>query len=107
MPKCRIDVGEGAIAECSSCEYATCYPRPHVIRFNEKWEADCPVCAPAHREGKIRPVLARTFATYIRAAWDFRHDNGAGFCRNLQAEAEKVRDIQKILRMDGTDGAGR
>ena len=107
MPKCRIDVGEGAIAECSSCEYATCYPRPHVIRFNEKWEADCPVCAAAHREGKIRPVLARTFATYIRAAWDFRHDNGAGFCRNLQAEAEKVRDIQKILRMDGTDGAGR
>lgn len=100
MPKCRIDVGEGAIDSCSGCEYATCYPKPHVIRFDEKWEADCPVCAAGHRQGRIRPVLARTFATYIRAAWDFRHDNGAAFCRNLQAEAEKVKDIQAILSMD-------
>lgn len=100
MPKCRIDVGEGAIAKCSACEYATCYPHPHVVRFDEKWEADCPVCAAGHRNGRIRPVLARTFATYIRSAWDFRHDGGAGFCGNLRAEAAKVADIKEILGND-------
>ena len=101
LPKCRIGIGAEAIASCSVCEYATCSPRPHVIRFDEKWEADCPVCAAAHRRGRIRPVLARTFATYIRSAWDFRHDGGAGFCKNLREEAAKVRDIKDILENDG------
>ena len=100
LPKCRAGIGAEAIAGCSVCEYATCYPRPHVIRFDEKWEADCPVCGGAHRSGRIRPVLARTFATYIRSAWDFRHDGGAGFCRNLREEAAKVRDIKEILEND-------
>ncbi len=100
MPKCRIDIGGKAIEKCSDCEYASCYPKPHIIRFDEKWEADCPVCAASHRDGRIRPIVARTFATYIRAAWDFKHDKGEGFCKNLRAEAAKVADIKTILDMD-------
>ena len=107
LPKCRIDVGADAVKACSVCDYASCYPHPHAVRFDDKWEADCPVCAASHRGGRIRPVLARTFATYIRSAWDFKHDGGAGFCGNLRAEAAKVADIKDILGNDKEQPLGR
>ena len=95
-PECRIDSGEHAIAACTGCEFAECSPKPQSFVFDEKWEIRCPVC----HKGRIKPVVARTFAAYIRAAWDFAHDNGAGFCRNLEAEARKVSEIKTILDMD-------
>ena len=98
--KCRVDTGVPAIESCGTCDYAACHPAPHAIRFDARWEADCPVCAAEGRRGRIRPVLARTFATYVRAAWDFRYDGGAGFCDNLADEAAKVDDIRKILESD-------
>lgn len=107
LPKCRIDVGADAVKACSVCDYASCYPHPHAVRFDDRWEADCPVCAASHRGGRIRPVLARTFATYIRSAWDFKHDGGAGFCGNLRAEAAKVADIKDILGNDKEQPLGR
>ena len=91
--------GKRAIKACGSCEYAECHPKPHVLSFNEKWEADCPVCG----KGTLRPIVARTFATYIRAAWKYEHDGGAAFCNNLLAEADKVADIKEILANDRTD----
>ena len=103
--RCRIDAFETAIASCSTCDEATCNPKPHVIRFDDKWEATCPVCkAEGTRSGgkigKIRPIVARTFATYIRSAWNFRHDGGRRFCENLTKEAAKVAGIKSILELD-------
>lgn len=81
---------------------ATCRPKPHVIDFDDRWEADCPVCKSisARKKGKLRPIVARTFAAYLRAAWDFNHDDGKGFCTNLLKEANKVTDIKLVLDAD-------
>lgn len=102
--RCRPHIGAEGITACSTCDWSTCSPRPYVIDFNENWEADCPVCRSQHMRirGKLRPVVARTFAAYLRASWDFQHDEGRSFCVNLLKEANKVTDIKLVL--DATDG---
>ena len=94
------EAGERAVRSCEDCGESTCSTNPHVIRFNERWEASCPVCRANGRRGRIKPVQARTFATYLRAAWDFRHDGGRAFCNNLGQEAKKVAAIKEILDND-------
>jgi hypothetical protein len=42
--KCRPYVRENAISACSKCSHSLCVPKPHVIDFDERWEAKCPVC---------------------------------------------------------------
>ena len=66
-----------------------------MINFNEKWEAECPVC-----KAKLKPVVARTFETYIRSAYTYQQDGGKSFCENLIKETEKVAEIQEILSND-------
>ena len=97
--ECRWGQGKDAIESCSRCDQAECYPRPHVLAFNDKWEAKCPSCG----KGTLRPIVARTFATYIRAAWKYEFDGGKAFCDNLLAEANKVADIKAILANDRTE----
>jgi hypothetical protein len=53
-----------------------------------------------NKKGRIRPVVARTFAAYLRASWDFTHDGGKAFCNNLLNEANKVSDIKMVLDAD-------
>jgi hypothetical protein len=96
--KCRPYVRENAISACSKCSHSLCVPKPHVIDFDERWEAKCPVCG-----GKIRPVVARTFAAYLRSSWNFTHDEGRAFCGNLLQEAAKVEDIKEVLDADMKD----
>ena len=100
--KCRPYIGTDGITPCSTCQYATCRPKPHVIEFDDRWEADCPVCKMmgGSKRGRIRPVVARTFAAYLRASWDFTHDGGRAFCKNLLNEANKVSDIKMVLDAD-------
>ncbi len=100
--KCRPYVGTDGISACSTCNYAICSPKPHVIEFDDRWEADCPVCRNLNmgKRGKLRPIVARTFAAYLRASWDFQHDDGRGFCTNLLREANKVTDIKLVLDSD-------
>lgn len=105
LPKCKItDIGAGQISGCSKCQYAECKPKPYVLEFNDKWEAECPSCREKRRRGgKLKPVVARTFATYIRESWKFEHDGGTSFCDNLDKEANKVLSIKQILEDDRTD----
>lgn len=100
--RCRPYVGTDGISACSTCDSALCSPKPHVIEFDDRWEADCPVCRSlsSRKRGKLRPIVARTFAAYLRASWDFSHDNGKGFCTNLLKEAKKVTDIKLVLDAD-------
>ena len=98
--KCRVGLGASSIKGCEACEYATCSPKPHVIDFDDKWEADCPVCAARGASGRLRPVVARTFETYIRSAFDYQQDGGRSFCDNLIKESNKVSVIQQILSND-------
>ncbi len=93
--RCRVGVGIDAISGCKTCENAGCTPKPHVINFNDKWEAECPVC-----KSKLKPVVARTFETYIRSAYTYQQDGGKSFCENLIKETEKVAEIQEILSND-------
>ena len=97
--QCRWGTGREAIEGCSTCDRAQCHPKPHVLAFNDKWEAACPACD----GGTLSPIVARTFAAYIRAAWKYEHDGGAAFCANLLAEANKVADIREILAKDKTE----
>lgn len=100
-PECRISTGPESIRTCMDCSHANiCKPRQQIISFDEKWEADCPTCREQGNRGKIKPVVARTFATYIRSSWDFSQDGGRGFCDNLLKEAKKVATIKAILDMD-------
>ena len=98
--KCRFGIDKDSIKQCSVCDYSECRPKPHVITFDEKWTARCPKCASEGIKGYLHPVVARTFAAYIRAAWDFKHDEGESFCANLEKEANKVAEIRKMLKMD-------
>ena len=100
--RCRPYVGTNGISACSTCDMAICRPKPHVIEFDEHWEAECPVCksVSSRKKGTLRPIVARTFAAYLRASWDFSHDNGKGFCDNLLKEANKVTDIKLVLDAD-------
>lgn len=98
--KCRFSDGktdkEASVSKCTGCPEATCYPNPGVIKFDNNWEAPCPVC---EGTGKLRPVVARTFPTYVRSLWDFRFDPNA-FCKNLRNEANRVASISEILEKD-------
>ena len=101
--KCKLTTnGVNAIRGCMNCMEASCFPRPHLIEFNDKWEADCPVCKANGYKGRLKPVVARTFETYIRSAFDYQQDGGKSFCNNLSKEAEKVSVIQEILSNDKT-----
>ncbi len=95
---CRFGTGENAIRGCRNCGESQCHPKPHVIRFNDKWEAKCPLCDDGR--AKLRPVVAKTFATYIRGAWNFDMDHGESFCANLTEEAKKAAQIKNILERD-------
>ncbi len=99
LEKCRLGTGKEAISACHDCDEANCSPKPHVISFDDKWEAVCPHCGERSRS-KIKPVMTRTFATYIRSAWEFKHDGGKAFCKNLEKEASNVEVIKKILDND-------
>ena len=96
----RIAPGADALAACSACDNATCFPRPGTIRFDGRWEADCPVCAASGRHGRLRRVTAHTFAAYLRAAWNFKGDR-VNFCYNLENEVKKGAEVRDVLRMDG------
>lgn len=101
-PRCRYGEGPEAIAACSTCNNTTCQPVPPMkLVFNEKWEAPCPICAAEGRRrgGKLVPVVARTFSSYVQALWNFHFDENA-FCDNLRAEAKKVATIRDILDND-------
>lgn len=95
----RIDSGAAATARCSTCESATCFPKPVAVNFDDRWEADCPVCAASGRSGRLRRVTAHTFAAYLRAAWNFKGDRSS-FCYNLEREVFKGAEVRNILRMD-------
>lgn len=106
LPQCKITgFGKEEIEACGECEYAGCSPKPYVLDFDEKWEADCPMpgCRGSRPRGRLRPVVARTFAAFITEAWKFTHDGGESFCRNLGAEAEKVSDVRRILETDAEE----
>ncbi len=98
--RCRYGVGRASIEACASCRNAECHPKPYTISFDDKWSAKCPICAQRGEKGVLYPVVARTFAAYMRASWDFKHDGGESFCNNLMKEASKVADIKAILSMD-------
>ncbi len=100
LAKCKIGSGVDAIRGCMNCGEASCFPKPHVVNFDDKWEADCPVCKSNGLKGKLKPVVARTFETYIRSAYDYQQDGGKSFCDNLAKESEKVSLIQEILSND-------
>lgn len=87
------------IKGCSKCEEATCRPKPHVIEFDEDWEAKCPACD----GGTLKKVSARTFAAYIQRLWNF-DGKGENFCESLHAEAKKVKEIKEILESDSMGG---
>ena len=75
--------------------------RPHILKFNEQWESPCPRCASEKRKGNIRPIIARTFAAFIRGLWSYsRKKEDDNFCEILLGESAKVAEIQDILAMD-------
>ena len=95
--KCKFGVYDNpqdAIESCSNCVYATCDPKPHVLRFDKNWEAECPKCGE-----RLKPIHSRTFATYVKELWNFRHDEYV-FCDSMTKEAKNVASIQKILEND-------
>ncbi len=103
--ECRFGTEMDDIFYCSTCQNATCNPKPHIIRFNDEWQADCPKCG-ERRHGKLVPIAAKTFATYINELWKFQMDNGAGFCDNLKQETDKVMEIKIILNDDSESNGG-
>ena len=98
--KCRLDFNMNSISSCSTCSEAKCSPKPHVLEFNNEWEAECPVCKQNEQEGVLKPVTTRTFETYIRQSFSYEQDGGKSFCTNLEKEVRKVKLIQKILSKD-------
>ena len=100
----RCSLLSDSIESCAQCDYSTCTPKPHRFTFDEKWVAPCPntTVGGTKCSGKLRPIVARTFAAYIRGAYAFR-DDGTSFCENLGKEADRVAEIQKVLTMDYVD----
>ena len=90
-----------AISSCRDCDQSSCSPKPHSFDFDDKWTAACPKC-----NGRLRPIVAHTFATYIRKSYSFE-DGGVSFCRNLMQEADHVADIRNVLKKDDKDDAAR
>ena len=80
----------------------TCRPKPHYLSFNDKWEAECPHCKENNIKGIVRPVVAKTFATYIRNAWDFSYDQSL-FVNDLLNESKNVGLIREVLETDKMD----
>lgn len=100
--ECKIkDVGPDEISACSTCRYSECSPKPYVLDFDDKWSAECPACRARKRRGLLKPIVARTFATFIRESWKFAHDGGESFCENLGREADNVHFVRDILGDDG------
>lgn len=92
---------EESIQMCIDCnsppnQTSECNPKPHKLVFDEKWRAKCPSCD----GGTLRPMVSRTFAAYIKAAFDFKADNGSSFCNNFLREAKKTDDIRVVLESD-------
>ncbi|MGN0807719.1 MAG: helicase-related protein [Candidatus Coproplasma sp.] len=105
--ECRVGQYEKAIESCIGCrsrkgfgDIGHCVP--HVLRFDEHWEADCPRCSAAGRRGKIRPRIARTFDAFINGLWNYSQKGEDAFCATLEKESSKVAEIQNILAMDNT-----
>ncbi|MDE6849872.1 MAG: hypothetical protein K2J54_00960, partial [Clostridia bacterium] len=103
--KCRVGLFAESVAPCVTCSerkrarLSLC--RPHILKFNEQWESPCPRCASERRDGKIRPILARTFAAFIKGLWAYSHKkDDDNFCDILSGESAKVAEIQEILAMD-------
>lgn len=84
------------IEGCMTCDYAICSTKPHKLVFNEKWEAVCPICGKTNH-GKLKPVIASSFASYVRCSWDFKQDKGESFWGIMCRESEKVAQIKRIL----------
>ena len=87
-----------SIKGCSTCDGATCNPKPYVIDFRrdkDEWEAKCPVC----HTGTLKKVTPHSFAAYIQKLWDFQGES-ENFCDSLNIEAKKVAEIQIILQSD-------
>lgn len=91
-----------SIQSCLNCSYAICSPKPHVIEFDKDWKAPCPkrnsITNPC--TGTLRPVTPKTFATYIKKAYNFEADGGESFCLNFLKEARKTDDLRRILEKD-------
>ena len=103
--KCRVGLFKEAVEPCVRCterkrgRLTLC--RPHILKFNEQWESPCPRCASEKRKGNIRPIIARTFAAFIRGLWSYsRKKEDDNFCEILLGESAKVAEIQDILAMD-------
>ncbi len=98
--------GKDDIYNCGDCEYAGCSPAPHSLDFDDKWEAYCPMpsCKNKRPRGKLRPIVARTFATFINELWNFSHDGGESFCATMGKEADKVSEVRRILKDDRDNG---
>lgn len=104
--KCRVGQFMEAVKPCTTCSerkrgarLSLC--RPHVLKFDERWEAPCPSCEANRVSGKIRPILARTFAAFIKGLWTYSYKkDDDNFCEILSNESDKVAEIQDILAMD-------
>ena len=107
--KCRVGQFVEAVKPCVSCterkkSFRLSLCRPHILKFNEQWEAPCPRCEAEKRNGKIRPILARTFAAFIKGLWSYsKKRDDDNFCEILAGESAKVAEIQQILAMDKGD----
>lgn len=87
-----------SISGCTTCNGASCRPKPYVIDFRrdkDEWEAACPAC----KTGTLKKVTPHSFAAYIQKLWEFQGES-ENFCDSLNIEAEKVADIQIILQSD-------
>lgn len=103
--RCRVGQYSQSIDKCISCTERVYYGdvihcRPHVLKFNEQWEADCPRCKAIGRYGSIRPRIARTFDAFINGLWSYSRKGDDSFCATLEKESAKIAEIQRILAMD-------
>lgn len=101
---CIIRHTQDALKSCIDCYFFkkdlhSCRPKPHYLTFNEKWEAECPHCKENNMRGVVRPVVAKTFATYIKNAWDFSYDQSL-FVNDLLNESKNVGLIREVLETD-------
>lgn len=106
--KCRVGQYAQSIKACISCQYRVDFGdvihcQPHVLKFNEHWEADCPRCKTIGRYGSIRPRIARTFDAFINGLWNYSRKGDDAFCATLEKESAKIAEIQRILAMDQSD----
>lgn len=105
--KCRVGQFVEAVEPCVTCSTRKKHNsgitlcNPHILKFNEQWESPCPTCG----SGKIRPILARTFAAFIKGLWSYSQNKSDddNFCDILSRESNKVSEIQNILAMDKTE----